>query len=313
MKGSSPQPVRFMHTERLQKTIGDVVVVEGIDEMSGCRAYARISPGEPDTGYVLETPNGESFRATLDNASEHTACIMISGERQNVLTVEHLFATLFANEITNAHIEVWRKPSFNLRALQALGLANTYALPLAEGRETSLCDQIESIGVVEQDAAQKFLSLASPQGDGKLSFIPREGPLSIQATTNYPVPGEQKFTLDLSPATYREELAWSRPYGKLLKRASHAWLGMQAFKLYGFPEFGIGHGIEIQNFIWHFNDRQAWDRKDVARHTCVDRLGAIALLDGRLTNVQVRANGSGHAHDLDVLRGIRPVLIKSGG
>ena len=296
-----------------QKTIGDWIDVEGVDENSGCPAYAQISPGAPDTGYVLETPNGETFRATLDNATEHTASILISGERQNVLIVEHMFATLYANGISNAHIKVWRKPSFNLRVLQGLGLANTYSLPLVEGRETRLCEQIESVGVVEQDAAQKFLSLGSFQGDNKLSFMPREESLRIQATTKYAVPGEQQFTFDLAPEAYKEELAWSRPYGKLLKNARHAWLGKQAFKLYGFPEFGMGHGIEIENFIWHFNDKEDWEKMDVVRHTCIDRLGAIALLDGRLTNVQVNASGSGHAHDLEILRRIRPFFEEFEG
>jgi UDP-3-O-acyl-N-acetylglucosamine deacetylase len=225
-----------------------------------------------------------------------------------VIIVEHLFATLYAYEISNARIEVWRKPSLNLRILERLGLANTFSLPLVEGREVRLCEEIERAGVVKQDAEQLFLSLDSPQENSKLSLLPREGPLTIQAITEYEVPGKQRFTFELSARSYREQLAWSRPYGKVLKDEKHVWLGLQAFRFYGFTEFGIGHGIKPEDFIWHFSDRETWERLDVVRHTCVDRLGAIALLEGRLTNVQVNANGSGHAHDLETLKRIRPFL-----
>jgi UDP-3-O-acyl-N-acetylglucosamine deacetylase len=298
-----------MQTVLSQRTLRDAIVVQGVDEMSGCPAYARISPGSPNTGYVLVTPNGEAFRATLDNASEHAASLMISGARQNVLTVEHVFATLYAYAISNARIEVWRRPSLSLRALQSIGLADTYSLPLAEGREQGLCRRIEEVGVVEQGVAQTRLALRTAQGDERLLLVPRAGTaLAIRATTRYPVPGEQQFTMELSPRAYREQLAWSRPYGKLLKDRRHAWWVLQAFKWYGFPRFGFGHGIRMRNFIWHFSDREEWARQDVVRHTCVDRLGAIALLDGRLAGVEVRASGSGHAHDLEILRRVRPHL-----
>lgn len=190
--------------------------------------------------------------------------------------------------------------------MDVFGLASSVeVVPVSSDREFTLCTLIEQAGIVPQQKLRKFLSLNYNVEGEKLSFTRQERGLTIKATTNYKQVGEESFETEITPEKYRDDLARSRMYVKHSHPLiPHSIAGMIMSIVY--PTFGIGHGFSTSTVFLPPKNEEDWRKQEIfkheiARHTIVDRLGAIALLDGRLEGVKVTTKYSGHAHDIAVL------------
>ncbi|MBI2655115.1 UDP-3-O-acyl-N-acetylglucosamine deacetylase [Candidatus Woesearchaeota archaeon] len=299
----------------LQNTIGASIHLVGVECYGGNYVETIIKPAQEDTGVIFQTKKGD-IRAKLDYASQSRSSILLNNGRVQILNVEHILATLYAYEIDNALIEVRRIPSRSFRFLSELGLAtDVEVVPIFEDREKTLCDKLDEAGVEQQHKERVTLKIDKPVYTERLSFEPIDTGLILVATTNYPIPGEQTVSIQLTPQSYRDELSRSRPYAK------HAplWLPKKlasAIAAVMFPSFGIWHGFDNSKVFLPVKNEDEWYKSqryasgdEITRHTIVDRLGALALLEGRLEGVRVLAKYSGHANDLRVLREQRPNLL----
>ncbi|MBI2558858.1 UDP-3-O-acyl-N-acetylglucosamine deacetylase [Candidatus Woesearchaeota archaeon] len=292
----------------LQNTIKTSVHLTGIEYYGGNYVETVIKPAEENTGIIFRTKNG-NIKAKLDYAAQSRSSILLNNGRVQILNVEHILATLYAYGIDNALIEIKRTPSKSFRLLSELGLTTGIeVVPTFEDREKTLCDKLDGAGIEQQRTERKELRINKPVYTEKLSFEPINSGLILVATTNYPIPGEQTVAIQITPQSYRDELSRSRPYAK------HApvWLPkrlVSAIAAVMFPSFGIGHGFDSSKVFLPVKNKEEWyktqrypDGDEIARHTMVDRLGALALLNGRLEGVRVLARYSGHENDLRVLR-----------
>ena len=146
-----------------------------------------------------------------------------------------------------------------------------------------------------------------------MSFIPDNEALYMHATTRYNPIGFQAVEFKIDSQTYKTELAGARRYAEHLKipmkilgkKVSFAIGSAAALVLY--PSFGIGHGFNFDNIFIPVSTVDEWREQEqypeeIARHTIVDRLGAIALLDGRLEGVECYMKFSNHSNDIKVLK-----------
>ncbi len=313
----------------LQQTISTEFSLYGKDSYSGRRAIAYCFPAEPGSGITFETPDGNIIKASLANAKASRRSLLLSGERSSVIQMEHFLATLYAYGIDNLHVRVsnmrkfsgdeWkRRLSYDTHNFfNRLGISSPYVFPNSwDDRESVLCSILDQKGMIEaQEAERKLITpedIGSVFGDSRLSFYPYESPgLAMYAITDYHPVGIQKFFLDINAKNYRSELAESRPFASPLKYLQVlpdkvAFKFASAVAALWYPSFGIDHAHTENNiFLPKKNVREWKDQErmeaELARHTIVDRLGAIALLGARLDHIFCKMNRSSHRHDLEIL------------
>ncbi len=299
-----------------QRTVGRSLEYTGIEFYGGCEVRVLIEPAEEDSRIVFESNKG-SVRADINLARQSKSSIMLEDGKTRVIHVEHILATLYAYGIDNARVRLERIPSGSYSLLDKLGIATDIAVvPVSQDRELTLCKKLDEAGYEEQGKERKSLYLQEPIISEKLSFEKIERGLIISAKTDYPIPGEQKVEFEINSQNYRDELARSRMYVKHLPRGIPKKIG-SFLACFAYPQFGIGHGFTPETVFLPVKNAKEWTRQElmfaeIARHSIVDRLGAIALLPGRLEGVKVSAYRSGHQNDINFLRDyVAPKLINT--
>ena len=291
----------------MQRTIAENFSYSGIEPFGGQKVNVTLHPASPYTGVVFWTSYGR-VPATLDHASQHRSSVLVSDGKAGVLHVEHFLAMLFAHGVDNCEVEVKREPDARYAQLEKLGLASTFdVLPLLPDREKSLCARLSEIGTIEQDSLVRLLIPKHTLGDSMLTITPwDEDIVRISALTEYPHDGKQSYSATIDERTFAQELARSRSYAKHVK----GWMGdgfINVVAKIAKIDFGYGHGFLKDEFFIPVNSTAEWRAQErypaeIARHSVVDRLGALALLSGRLSHAYVVGNRSGHAHDLQTLK-----------
>ena len=301
----------------LQNTLGRIIDFEGREPYGGNKVFLRFHPAEPDTGILFVTAKG-NIEAKLGNASEYKSAILLKDNGSGVLHVEHLLATLYAYGIDNAMIEVNRMPSRSFSFMAKLGLATELeVIPDFENKTYGLCQALDK-NMIPQKVPRRLLRLEQKIGDmykDRLLFEPenKEG-LTIHAYTDYPVLGAQELSIHINSESYNSEISRSRPYAKHCLPLPDVVLDALA-SIFN-PSFGIGHGFDPENGImFPVTAKKPYLAKAIystgdepVRHTIMDRLGAIALLPGRLDHVKMSARFSGHANDIKMLKRVLPYL-----
>ena len=315
---------------QFQRTLVSHVKITGKEPYGGCEVNVVFYPAVADTGVVfvngdyahvpvfpshqqLTPKNLENLltvRASLPHARAAYSSIMLVDGPMKIVGVEHLLATLYAMGIDNVVVDVSRVTPPR-HWLQDFGIQTMAVLPLFPDRELSYINALLSTGVRIIDGAyRKRVSAGYDIHDedmtlDKYLFINyHEGSgLVIEAKTQYPELGTQEVRVPITPLSYLTELAEARPYAKHLLPWMPRWITEKAASLANL-RFGYGHGFSEENLILPNN---GWTEQlrypdEIARHTIVDRLGALALLGVRFDHVGVQTYRSGHQHDLDFLR-----------
>lgn len=240
--------------------------------------------------------------------------------------VEHILATLrYGCDVDNVIIEVRRQEPTTLRPARWLGMATKCeVIPTAPERELYLC-QLCGAGSGSrkcQWAPRRDLTVFGSIADGKLSVLGTRAlqdarSLSIRARTLYKHIGLQSFRCHISDEVFRDELAKARPLFRYpyLARFSAAERILASL---AFPSYGCGTGLRRDTFFYPQNSAAAWRSEErvsaeIARHSIVDRLGAFALLPGKLVGVHVEAFLSGHANDIAFLSRYRERFVSLSG
>lgn len=300
-----------MEETRYQHTLKKDIAYEGVTLLGGCPVEVRISPTNANRGITFFTPTG-SVHADLRSASSYKRYSILLEDQSRggrVLQPEHFLATLFAYGIDNADVTLRRRPTRSYNLMKALGLATDIELiPVFDDRELSLCKKIEEAGLEKQDVPRRHIYVNGKVGTAKLFFEPREqGGLEIEAETDYLLPGREALTVEIAPENYRDQLAASRMSSKVYRPWMPDWAARAIVSFWN-PAFGIGTGFSRKTVFLPTRTKEEWHQQDrygygeLARHTIVDRLGAIALLDGRLDSTYVRARFSSHRNDLETLK-----------
>ncbi|MBU0615573.1 MAG: UDP-3-O-acyl-N-acetylglucosamine deacetylase [Nanoarchaeota archaeon] len=297
-----------------QYTIKREFELVGQEPYGGNNVKVHFLPAGPDSGIVFTTKDG-NVSASLGNASQYKFSVLLKEGAAGVLHVEHLLATLYAYGIDNLRVNIERQPSRSFSLLEYMGAsAFCEVVPNFEGKTYGLCEKLDD-NAEQQDASRTVLTLDRQVGDlakDRLTFEPfREHGLYIEATTDYPILGRQIVGINLDSETYKKEIARSRPYAKHVAKLPSQLLSLLA--AIANPSFGIGHGFDPDtNVLLPIYLQKDMKRgqslypegDEPARHTIMDRLGALALLPGRLDGVKVTARFSGHANDIAVLNRI---------
>lgn len=289
---TSPEPliptgkVDIVVSSEPQRTLGDVIVLNGVGLLSGRKTGVILSPLGVNQGIVFQTLDGKTIPGnitSLENFSKIDPTKIFSANsttlkngRQQVRTVEHLMAAFSIFGITNVLIKVDDE------------------IPNIDGSAKDFSDLIGKTGIVEQQAPAKVAVIRQKIGVGTeeshekhLYAEPFDG-FEVVMRVDYPQPiGEQVFTFNPENESFAEEIAPARSFNTFENIEMAQRLGK------------VGSGYLNSHIIMHegkvINTKLRYPDEFV-RHKILDLLGDLYLL-GFPIRGRITANMTSHGYN----------------
>jgi len=185
-----------------QTTLCDEASVSGIGVHSGSPVTLTLHPADAGAGIVfLRTglPGRSDCEIRADvRAVTATEFATVLGDDDGPLcaTAEHVLAALAGLGVDNAVVEV-----------------DGPEVPIMDGSAEAFVAAIDHAGIRSLDAPRRFLKVLKPvrvtQGRSVGEILPNSRGLRLEVDIDFdhPMIGRQRCALDLSPASFRRELA----------------------------------------------------------------------------------------------------------
>lgn len=281
----------FKTTEgyRVQKTLGEAVIFEGIGLHSGVKAQLKLSPAPANQGIQFirtDLASRVSIPAHFTSVVSTALATSLGNEidsNARVSTVEHLMAALYALGITNVTAEI-----------------NGPEIPILDGSASVFVREILKTGIELQPYTHKTLRILKPikvYRDGTIcELLPRNNlRLTTSVDFSHPSIGLQTFALDLTPDTFTNQVADARTFGfqsdldKL--RSKNLALGASIENVLAFSNSSI------------LNPEGARYPDECVRHKLLDAIGDLALCGCWIQGELVSFRG-GHSIHLMLLQAL---------
>jgi len=240
----------------VQHTLGRSVTLNGRGAHGGRRANLTLAPAGADAGVVFSVAGAEidAHWSRVDASKLRTR---LAAGGVSASTVEHLMAALAALRIDNALI-----------------LLEGDEAPAMDGSARDFVSAIDEAGVVALPAARRALRVVKTarvaDGAGWAELRPAQSGLHLDVEISFPGPiGRQRLALDLTPESFRRELADARSFG-FLRDAERLW------------REGLALGADLDNTLV-FDGRAALNPEglrfadECVRHKMLDVVGDLAL------------------------------------
>ncbi|BHH82790.1 UDP-3-O-acyl-N-acetylglucosamine deacetylase [Desulforhopalus sp. 52FAK] len=269
-----------------QKTLGDVIVLNGVGLLSGRKTGIILSPLGVNEGIVFQTLDGQTIPGkitSLENFSKIDPTKIFSANSttlkngtHQVRTVEHLMAAFSIFGITNVLIKVDDE------------------IPNIDGSAKDFSDLIAQTGVVEQQTPTEVAVIKEKIGVGTeessekhLFAEPFDG-FEIVMRVDYPEPiGEQVFTFNPDHGSFSDEIAPARSFNTFENIEMAQRLGK------------VGSGYLNSHIIMHegkvINTELRYPDEFV-RHKILDLIGDLYLL-GYPIQGRITANMTSHGYN----------------
>lgn len=261
-----------MHVE---STIANPAATEGSGLHSGTHAHLRILPAAAGTGIQFRRVDLEGFIVEANSANIAKVSYATSLMKQGVFisTTEHLLSALIGAGIDNVIVELdnLELPILDGSALPFMAMIDA-AVPRPQTRKRRYIKILEKVELAENG---KFIGVY-PSDSCRLHY-----------EINFPHPaiGKQSFDLELTPQSYRRELAPARTFGFLHQ--------VEALRKEGLIRGGSMDNAVVLDEQRVVNGELRF-RDEFVRHKMLDLIGDLALL-GRQILGEVAADRAGHA------------------
>ncbi len=231
----------------------------------------RVLPAPPDAGLRFQLDGGAPFPALATFVVDTSRATVLGHEDRRVSTIEHLLAALNGMGITNATIAV-----------------DGPEIPVADGSALPFVEAIDAAGIEKQAlAVRRFIPTKAQEfrdGDRMLIVLPAPS-FRIRMVVDFPSPiGVQYHQLEVTPETFRSEIAPSRTFG--YRHEVEALL-----------QRGLAMGGSLDNAVVFDTDGPMTPLRSAnepVRHKILDLIGDFALL-GAYPQCEIIAIKSGHA------------------
>lgn len=293
-----------------QHTLSKSFVLEGKGLHTGLQIKAEFLPADENTGIRFcrtDLPGEPIVEALASNVAATERGTVVKKGEAVVSTIEHTLAALSAHGVDNCLIKV-----------------NAPEVPILDGSAILICNKINEVGVIEQNAEKRVLNIVKPQkfvfpNGSEIDLIP-DSKFSIAATVDFSSPILKKQTALLeSLDDFDTEVASARTF--VFVREIEPLLQHNLIKggdldnaivIYDqqMPRESIDKlasllGIEkihIDN-LGYLNSRPLkWDNEP-ARHKLLDIIGDLALV-GAAIHAKVVAYKPGHAINTQVAKAL---------
>ncbi len=271
-----------------QRTLKTIVRATGVGLHGGVKVTIALRPAAPGTGIVFRRvdldPPVDLKADPYSVGDTRLASCLLQGEVK-IATVEHLMSALAGLGIDNLYIDV-----------------DAAELPIMDGSAAPFVFLLQSAGILEQNAAKKFLRVKKrvevKEGDKWARLEPYEGfRLSFSIAFNHPAVSQTgtQVTIDFAEHSYAREVARARTFGF-----------MQDVEM--MRDNGLALGGSLENAIVMdeyrvLNSDGLRYADEFAKHKLLDAVGDLYLV-GHPLLAAFTAHKSGHALNNALLRAL---------
>ncbi|ABD80116.1 UDP-3-O-acyl-N-acetylglucosamine deacetylase [Saccharophagus degradans] len=261
-----------------QRTLKNEIRATGVGLHTGQKVYLTLLPAPVDAGIVFRRVDLNpvvEIPAKAANVGDTTLSTTLIQDGVRVSTVEHLLSAMAGLGIDNAIIEV-----------------SADEVPIMDGSAGPFVFLIQSAGIVEQNAAKKFIRIKKPitvqDGDKSASFLPFEGfKVSFTIDFDHPVFRGRKLdaTVDFSSTSFVKEVSRARTFGFMHE--------IEYLRSKGLAKGGsVDNAIVVDKFRILNEDGLRYEDEFV-KHKILDAIGDLYLLGTSLIG-EYKAYKSGH-------------------
>ena len=237
-----------------------------------------LRPAGENTGilFVRTDIRSATVRARAQNVSDTTLSTSIAENGVQVATVEHLLSALWGVGIDNLVVEL-----------------SSEEVPIMDGSAAPFIYLINSVGIVEQNAAKEFIRIKREirvtQGDAVASLKPYDGfKADYTFVADHPIYNRypKQTTLDFGKVSYVEEVSRARSFGLACEleqaQSINKCMGSSLENAVGIDEYSI------------LNEDGLRYEDEFVKHKLLDVIGDLYLL-GRPVLGCFHGYMSGHA------------------
>jgi len=279
---------------RFQTTLEETVQYKGTGLHLGNETTITFKPAPANSGVVFvrtDIPDHPKIHVSCDNVrqvEEQSRRTTLGENYYEIHTVEHVLSALYGLEIDNALIEI----------------DSEEPPEPSDGSVRTYVDVLEGAGVkILEGFPRQVLEITEPVGvevfGANITVVPCDH-LKISFTINYdnPVIGTQYISIDITPDTFREEIAPARTFC--------LYKDVKALQ-----EKNLIRGGTLDNAIvigedGILNEESLRFNDEFVRHKVLDLLGDLSLLGVRLKG-HVISTKSGHASNVQFVKKVSNV------
>ena len=246
-----------------QSTIKQRVSLSGVGVHTGDEVSITLLPAEANSGVIFHKigADGEitEVRAVFQETGPTDLCTVLGRtEASRVATVEHIMSALSALGVDNVII-----------------LIEGAEVPIMEGSGQAFVEAIEEAGILTQAAKRRYIRVTKPvrvnMGGSWAEFRPYEGTrFEVEIDFECPLIGRQIYAGDITPDSYRRDIARARTFG-FMRHVEHLWASGHAL------------GSSLENSVVIGDDDTVvnpgglrW-ADEFVRHKTLDAIGDLAL------------------------------------
>jgi len=271
-----------------QRTLKNTIKTTGVGLHTGARVEIVLRPAAPNAGIVFHRVDLERPVAIPANAlyvGETRLSSTLKHDGAAISTVEHMMSALAGLGIDNVHIDV-----------------SGPEIPIMDGSAGPFVFLLQSAGIVEQDAAKRYLRIVETvearDGDKWARFEPFNG-FKLDFTIDFPHPmfgsENRNVVIDFAEHSYVKEVARARTFGFMQD--------LEAMR-----DAGLGLGGSLQNAVVLdeyrvLNSEGLRYDNEFVKHKVLDAIGDLYLLGHPLIG-QYTAFKSGHGLNNAVARAL---------
>jgi len=262
-----------------QRTLKTTIKTTGVGLHTGVRVDLVLRPAAPDAGITfhrVDLPTAVAIPANARYVGDTRLSSTLKQDGASISTVEHVLSALAGLGIDNVHIDV-AGPE----------------IPIMDGSAGPFVFLLQSAGIVEQNAAKKYLTIVQPvevrDGDKWARFDPFYG-FKLDFTIDFPHPmfgsENRQVVIDFAEHSYVKEVARARTFGFMqdVEAMRAAGLGLGG---------SLQNAIVLDDFRVLNAEGLRYDNEFV-KHKVLDAIGDLYLLGHPLIG-QYTAFKSGHA------------------
>ncbi len=270
-----------------QSTLKASISLSGIGVHSGNPVEITLHPAPANDGICfLRTgmPNGNDRLIKAHHAcvSATELCTVIGDvESGAVATIEHLMSALYGLGIDNCLVEI-----------------DGPEMPILDGSALLFVRAIDSVGLATCAAPKRWIKVLRPvrievgRSFAELRPIDRGFRLDVEIDFESPVIGRSRKAMDLTPASYRRDIAGARTFG-MMKDVERYWKAGFALGASLENTVAVGETAVVNPEGLRFAD-------EFVRHKILDAVGDLALAGLPLQGAY-RSYCGGHRMNVGVL------------
>ncbi|WP_176084140.1 UDP-3-O-acyl-N-acetylglucosamine deacetylase [Martelella sp. HB161492] len=262
-----------------QTTITHSMRVEGIGVHSGKPVAITFHPSIAGAGIVFERLRDgrvvSAYEAISENVGPTDLCTVLGSRPDEwIATIEHVMAAVYALGVDNLRIAV-----------------EGGEMPIMDGSSRVFVNALKDAGIVKLAERRGYIRVLKTvrveKGAGWAEFSPYDGThFDVEIDFDSPAIGRQKWQGNMTPETFRRELASARTFG-FMRDVEPMWA--QGFAL----------GSSLENSVVISDDDKVINPEglrfvdEFVRHKTLDAVGDLAMMGSRFAGA-FRSYRGGH-------------------